>query len=532
MTRLSRAIAAVTSEQADRRPMNPLDRLRRRSVQAWALIGWISLALLLLGNMALDTDVGGPLLLGGVILNIGPTIMALRGRYDAEARTIVGSLAAIIPAMMVFLLRGHPWQMDAHMYFFVGMAALVMLADWRPIALATGLTAVHHILLQWLAPEWVFAGSGNVDRVIFHVVAVALQCGALTILTIQLERLFTSQEQALCRAREMTEAAERGRQQTEQAMDQARAAEALAAHERSQRQEEVARIAIERRGELVTLANEFERSVASVVKGIGAATERLEHAAVQLEEAAGGATAEAVEVASGAIRAASDITRVASSIRDLSQSIRTIAIAADQQSALSERASLEAKRSVQTVAMLEEHAVQIEGFLDDIRAIASKSNLLALNATIEAARAGDAGRGFAVVAGEVKSLSADTTRASDRIGRLIAGIREGVADTGEKLRSFNGAIGQVSTAASDIAAAVGEQRLAAQDADTGAGRAAQTADEIESRIVSVARSAGSASSLSAAVRASASDLATSARDLRTSTDLFISFLQAEELVAA
>ena len=523
---------ALRPATLDRPVLNPLDRLRRRGIKAWAMIAWLSLALLLIGNAALEAGVGIPLLLIGGLVAAGPTFMALRGRYDAEARTLMGSLAAVIPAMLVFLLKGHPWQMDAHMYFFVGMAALVILADWRPILLATVLTAVHHLSLEWLAPDLVFAGNGNLGRVLFHVVAVGLQFGALTVLTLHLERLFQSQDDALRQARDLAGVAEDEKRRTQQAMDQARAAEAEAARERRRREDQAARLATERRGELLTLAAEFERSVKSVVRIIGQATERLEDTAVQLEQVSGSATREAIEVASGATRAASDIALVAGSIRVLSGSIRTIGITADQQSELTLSARMESERSVTTVATLEKHAIQIEGFLDDIRDIASKTNLLALNATIEAARAGEAGRGFAVVAAEVKSLSADTKRASDLIRTLITGIREGVAETGEKLRSVNDAIGQVSAAASGIATAVGDQRCSAEEIDAGTSRAVSAADNIEHRIGGVAAAITTASSLSASVRSSASNLASSARELRASTDVFVSFFASDTAAAA
>ena len=201
-----------------------LDTLRRRGVRILAASGWASaLALLVIGKAVGSPSVGMVFLLAAIV-NALPTAMAIKGRSDKQARLCVGTLAAIHPALGVFLLQNHLWQMDAHMYFFVGLGALTVLCDWRPILLASVLIAAHHLVLDVVTPSLVFAGKGDFGRVALHAVAVTLEAIVLIYLAESQRRLLMRQYGARVESERAKDRAEEDRNRAEAAHQSAQIA--------------------------------------------------------------------------------------------------------------------------------------------------------------------------------------------------------------------------------------------------------------------------------------------------------------------
>lgn len=105
------------------------------------------------------------------------------------------------------------------------------------------------------------------------------------------------------------------------------------------------------------------------------------------------------------------------------------------------------QESRQVMEKLEAMSSSVDGvisLLDDVKDIASQTNLLALNAAIEAARAGEAGRGFAVVADEVRKLSQKSDAFSDEISEITMSVKNTLEDALVK-------VSEVVTADTDLA---------------------------------------------------------------------------------
>ncbi|WP_427967139.1 methyl-accepting chemotaxis protein [Altererythrobacter sp.] len=498
--------------------LNELGELQRKGIVMLVTAGWATTFTLAIMSFWMP-GAGASALLASVAVNIIPTYCAWQRRFDMAALNSVALTAAAQPAILLYAMRGADWQIDMHMYFFVGLAMLSILCEWRPIVVAAAFTAVHHLVLAFAAPSWVFANGGGLDRVLVHALAVVLQAGALIYIVMSLRQMFTRLGNARDESNRLTAEAK-------DALAKAAQSEAEAEAERERRRAVKEEQSERQREELLRLAAEFESSVSGVASAVSTAAASLDEAAASLDGVAQNTGRQATELAGTATQTSQATRSLANSVANLSQSIALIADNARQQSSLSDLANSRALAGDQALQSLADRSTNIGVFTQTISKIATQTNLLALNASIEAARAGLAGKGFSVVAQEINDLARRASTATDEIGSLLGGMSSGAEHAEDSYKQVTSAISELTGAALAIQSAVEEQRHSASGIEMSADETALGVDEIAKRIGDVAASAGTAERLSGEVKSAAGALLGQAEALQSATNSFVRHLRA------
>ena len=102
----------------------------------------------------------------------------------------------------------------------------------------------------------------------------------------------------------------------------------------------------------------------------------------------------------------------------------------------------EHKKYTEQFKKLIEQTTEIKRQIDDISEISERTNLLSFNASIEAAHAGTLGAGFRIIANEVKALSENTQKSTEKImanmEKLAASITNLERDTKANASALEG----------------------------------------------------------------------------------------------
>ncbi|MBL6453781.1 PAS domain-containing protein [Belnapia sp. T6] len=273
------------------------------------------------------------------------------------------------------------------------------------------------------------------------------------------------------------------------------------------------------RAAIQSMAERFEREMLEVVTALAGAAEALRTDAAALHAAAERTSGQSAAAGAASAETTGNVEAVAASTEQVTASIQEIGQQVVRSTQATGTATEQARSATEVVRSLIEDVQRIGDVVKLISDIAGQTNLLALNATIEAARAGEAGKGFAVVASEVKTLAAQTAKATgditlridavqsatDSVAAAIGGVAETIQRLNETAAAIAAAVEQQGASTQEIArsvqqAAGGTQAVAAnivqmseaaRETGEGSGRIARAADGLSTRVAELRRHMGS-----------------------------------------
>jgi methyl-accepting chemotaxis protein len=381
-----------------------------------------------------------------------PSLLAYAFPGSLATRLVVAAMLMVFCALNIHQAYG---MIELHFGIFVCLAFLLCYRDWRPIALAAVVTALHHLsfnFLQELGYGVMCFTKTGLGIVLTHAAYVIAETAVLSYLAILLrsEGMQAAELQGMVTA--MT-----GNEQKVNLVQSSRPAYGAIG------------VAL---GGLMTRLRGVVTSIAECTETVASAADEMATGSAEL---AGRTRMQGSTLAQTTAAVDQLMTTLRSTEEKAGQATRIVESAVD----VAERGGRVVTQVVQTMAEINQSSARIADIIGVIDEIAFQTNLLALNAAVEAARAGDQGRGFAVVASEVRNLAQRSATAAREIKQLIQNSVSSVNSGSELVDQAGATMSEVVSSVGRITQIVQDFHRATQQQSSGIDQVSRAVTEME-----------------------------------------------------
>lgn len=409
--------------------LSTLDSLRLQAIRILAVLNilWIPVV----GYTTHFYEVGNyTALYATAILTVFSLGLSFKAPLAFAARAVaVMTLMANI-SFQVYVSGYGGFQVDYHMFYFSMLAVTMIFMDWKTVAVATVVVAVHHISLNFLLPYAVFPEGADLGRVILHAVAVLIEAVVMGAFVYNIENILKRMSSSKCLVTDAIEHADLSVRFDVEGKDES--------------------------ADFARMLNMFFEKMSEMIHTSRSSMEKVSSVASHLRE-------NAADLSGMSHNQDGNIQQLQEAMRHSTEQIYEINQVAEKSSKQTEEMTIATEKATSLMHGLKESALRIGDVTKVVLQISEQINLLSLNASIEAARAGEAGRGFAVVAGEVKKLADETNNSISQIQEVVKELNEMVEEASDSVGSVSNSVSVVGSDIQGVHLAIDQQNTATQE---------------------------------------------------------------------
>ncbi len=378
-------------------------------------------------------------------LIVGGLLVAVLG---AAYKIAPGSLLTRLIGATVFMLMCalHIQQakglIEIHFGIFVLLAFLLAYQDWRPIVVAAGVIAVHHLGFHFMQmsgwPVYVMQDmSMGIGIILLHAAYVVVETAVLVWLAVQMRKQTNESNALLSAITQMTES---------KTVDLRVRASGEAPLINSYN------AFLDKLSDLLANISTGSNTLTEQSAKLSSVTDMMRHAASEQQQENDVISSSIREINQAVAEVSQSANLASDSARDVDDNARSAAKLSGETKASIDQLAQQISAAAATIEELDGHTQEINEVLTVIQNITEQTNLLALNAAIEAARAGEHGRGFAVVADEVRELAQRTQKSTEQIEMMIGKLQS----------ASNSAVAEIRNSKSNVDLCVGNVESSSQ----------------------------------------------------------------------